>query len=122
MEENKEIINDYVETFGEQDRKYLEKWNWGAFAFGWIWGVCHRLYWMLVLILVGCIPYAGSILCFCFSIYMGIDGNKMAWNKMKATMSYDRFVVRQKKWNKVGFWFFWIMLAGGILYGLHAAL
>ena len=30
----------------------IKKWNWGAFFFNWLWGICNGVYWPLILIVV----------------------------------------------------------------------
>jgi hypothetical protein len=49
--------------------------NAGAFFLTWIWGLNHRAYWTLWVLLIGLIPCGGLI----FAIYCGIKGNEAAW-------------------------------------------
>lgn len=61
--------------------KYLDKWNWGAFFCTWLWGVFNRIYWPLITILCAFIPYIGQIANIVIMVYLGMKGNRLAWNK-----------------------------------------
>ena len=53
----------------------LEKWNWGAFFFNWLWAVCNGIYWPLLMIVFNFIPIWGSLVSLIGCIYLGIKGN-----------------------------------------------
>lgn len=89
----------------------LKKWNWGAFTLNWLWGVCNGVYWTLAIILVNLIPYIGLFATLVICIILGINGNQMAWKAKQGTMSIESFLATQRKWNTVGLWIFWIMVA-----------
>ena len=64
-------------------------WNWGAFWFGWLWGVCNNT-WIALLSLI---PYAGFVM----SIVLGIKGNEWAWRNKKWD-SVEHFKRTQGNW------------------------
>lgn len=72
----------------------LEKWNWGAFLLGWIWAICHGIYWPLITL----IPYIGWVASFVINIILGVNGSKMAWQKFNG--SADEFDEKEEKWKK----------------------
>jgi hypothetical protein len=57
----------------------LKGWNWGAFAYSWIWGLAHDTYVAMLAIL----PVFNIIM----PIVLGIKGNEWAW--------------RNKKWDSI---------------------
>lgn len=99
------------EVNGEQEPPILNLWNWGAFVLPWIWGVCNNIYWPLVIIALNFIPYAGPFLGFAISVYLGIFGNKLAWNKVKNNhLDHKRFTRIQGLWNTAGILTFILLL------------
>lgn len=95
----------------------LKKWNWGAFFFGWIWGICNGVYWPLILIITNFIPYVGWIISLCAGVYLGIKGTELAW-KAKKWNSWYSFERIQTKWAQAILWFFGISLLIGFLIGI----
>lgn len=93
----------------------IKKWNWGAFFFGWLWGICNGLYWPLLMILVSFIPYIGQVLAFAISIALGIKGNEWAW-KSKAWDGVEHFKRVQHKWAIACLWVLGICAAFAIIY------
>ncbi|MCC8071637.1 MAG: FHA domain-containing protein [Bacteroidales bacterium] len=87
-------------TQAEIDRK-LDGWCWGAFFCNWIWGVCHKVYWPLVLILLSCIPYVGIVAWLVISVMLGLKGNRLAWDA-SGRSDFDAFVKSQRKWTIAG--------------------
>ncbi len=69
------------------------KWNWGAFVFGWLWGLFNGIYWPLVTL----IPYIGWFAGLIIAIVLGINGNKWAWEK-KSWESVEHFQKTQHNW------------------------
>lgn len=81
----------------------LRKFNWGAFAFSWLWGACNgifhkcfvvfvlfviALFWtnrILVLILIG------------YAVYFGINGNRWVYNEKRIT-DVPKFIKGQRNW------------------------
>lgn len=95
-------------------RKELSRWNWGAFMFNWIWAICHRIYWPLIIILLNFIPYVGSFVVFGVCIYLGLKGTEMAWNA-KSWPSWKSFKKKQQKWAKAALVVFVLVLILGII-------
>jgi len=87
----------------------LGRWNWGAFLFGWIWAICHGIYWPLVTL----IPYIGWAASLIISIVLGVKGNEMAWAKFNG--SAPDFDNQQEKWKKYGLIFILAVLVIAVL-------
>lgn len=107
-----------VENYGQANTysqadidKAIEKWNWGAFFCSWLWAAVHRIYWPLLIIIVGCIPYIGQIGSLCLCVYLGLKGSKLAWDsgKYKDFETYQRV---QRHWAVGGFIWFILSLIG----------
>lgn len=93
----------FQEANSKQEPPILNLWNWGAFALSWIWGIFNGIYWPLIIIALNFIPYAGPFLGFAISVYLGICGNKLAWNKVKNNHSDHKGFTRiQSLWNTAG--------------------
>lgn len=75
----------------------FNKFNWGALAFSWIWGCFNGVYWSLVLLPLGFIPYVGGILTIAGAIALGMNGNKLAWESKKWE-SIEHFNRVQHNW------------------------
>lgn len=95
----------------------IKKWNWGAFCFNWLWGVCNGVYWPLLLIIVNFIPYVGGLISLGACIALGINGNEWAW-KAKTWSSIAEFKRVQHNWSIAILWVFGISIAIGIMAGL----
>lgn len=87
----------------------IKKWNWGAFFFNWLWGVCNGVYWPLILILVNIIPYVGQIISFIGCIALGLNGNEWAW-KAKSWSNVEEFKRVQHNWSMAVLWVIGISL------------
>lgn len=74
-----------------------DKFNWGAFGFSWIWGLCNKSFITLVSIPVAFIPFIGGLVTLGLSIWFGIKGNTWAWQNKKWE-SIEQFHNHQKKW------------------------
>ncbi|HEY5169771.1 MAG TPA: hypothetical protein VIK03_10315 [Thermoleophilia bacterium] len=78
----------------------LRRWNWGAFAFTWVWGLFNGAYLPLLGLLITLIPSAelwrhalpgggsawvstGTLLCTAWSVYCGLMGDRWAWKGRK---------------------------------------
>lgn len=68
----------------------VKGWSWGGFLFTIIWGLSHRV-WISLLMLV---PYIG----FLVSIYLGVKGRELAW-KNKRWESVAEFNRIQRLWS-----------------------
>lgn len=97
----------FDETKKEQTPQCLRKWNWGAFALPVIWHVFNRAWWAMILeVLVFAIPIEQPsvkwILNLAIMVYMGWQGNRIAWHWTKNQMSTADFDERQRNWDKAG--------------------
>lgn len=97
----------------------IKKWNWGAFFFNWLWGICNGVYWPLILIVVNFIPYVGPLITLGGCIALGINGNEWAW-KAKSWSSVTEFKRVQHKWAIAILWVLGISLVVGFLGGVIA--
>lgn len=88
----------------------LEKWNWGGFFATWVWSIAHKTYWPLLIIIAVFIPYLGQIASLVLSVYLGLNGSKIAWKKGNYS-DFAAFVNAQKKWAIFGFLLFIIGVA-----------
>lgn len=80
----------------------IEKFNWGAFFFTWIWGLFNRTYITLIFIPFAFIPgLLGHIICLGLKIWFGLCGNQWAWknNKWSSVEDFHRI---QKIWAIIG--------------------
>ena len=73
--------------------KEIQGWNWGAFAFSWIWGLCNNAW----LALIALVPAISLIM----SIISGAKGNEWAWQNKKWE-SIEAFQKTQRKWSSWG--------------------
>ena len=87
----------------------IRGWNWGAFFFGWLWGISNRVW----ISLLSAIPYIGVIIL----IVLGVKGNEWAWRN-KRWDSIEHFRSTQRKWGIAGA----VVLAIGIVLGISAVL
>lgn len=85
--------------------KAIEKWNWGAFFCTWLWGLFHKTYWPLLVIILNFIPYIGQVASLCLAVYLGMNGSKIAWNK-GVYKDFESFKHAQRNWTIGGcVWF-----------------
>ena len=66
-------------------------WNWGAFFFGWLWGVFNHTYISLLQIIP--VPFMGLVM----AIVLGVKGNEWAWRNGH-WIDVQAFKARQRKW------------------------
>jgi hypothetical protein len=90
--------------------KAIEKWNWGAFFCTWLWGVFHKIYWPLLIIVLAIIPYVGSVASLCLAVYLGYNGSRIAWEN-GGFHDFESFKRSQNNWAIGGFIWFVISLA-----------
>ena len=83
--------------------KEIQGWNWGAFTFNWIWGLCNNAW----LALIALVPAISLIM----SIISGAKGNEWAWQNKKWE-SIEAFQKTQRKWSAWGLGLFlvWLIL------------
>jgi hypothetical protein len=83
--------------------RIIDAWNWGAFSLSWLWGICNGIYWPLVIIVCNFIPYVGPVIGLCICIYLGLKGNKLAWDvAINKNVDISKFTESQDKWNMAG--------------------
>ena len=79
-------------------------WNWGAFFFGWLWGIGNNVW----IALLEFIPYVGIVMCF----VLGAKGNEWAWQK-KRWVSIEHFQRTQRTW---AYWALGLFLFGVLMF------
>ncbi len=89
--------------------------NWGAFFFTWIWGLNHKAYITLIVIVLGCIPFIGAFVNLGLAIWFGTKGNQWAWESGRFS-SIEDMMECQRIWAKWALWWFVIGIVVGILY------
>lgn len=94
---------------------YLNKWNWGAFYFGWLWGVCNGVYWPLIIF----IPYIGQLAALVICFILGANGSRYAWENFKG--SATEFDAKQESWATAAGICFMITIVLGIIVGIVIA-
>lgn len=89
--------------------KCYNRWCWGGFYFGWLWGVFNRVYWPLIVF----IPFVGQLAMLIIAFVLGANGNRYAWDKYDGTA--DNFDQKQRKWNIAALIFFSISMLISII-------
>lgn len=67
----------------------VRTWNWAAFFLTFIWGIPHRIYLSLLVL----IPVVGLVI----PILLGFKGNEWAWQR-RSWKSVEEFQVTQRRW------------------------
>ena len=99
----------YVEPTPERpEPNNLNKFNFGAFYFNWIWGLANGVYWALCCF----IPIVGFIV----AIVLGVKANREAWETFKGTAK--EFEERQAAWSKWAWILFALSFIAGIIIGI----
>lgn len=128
---NEQNIEQNIDRSGEISTipPEIKKFNWGAFVFGWIWGVGNKTY-LALLGLLPIIPYVvwifgisngsfappsflmivGWIFGIVWMFVLGFKGNEWAW-KAGEFKNPEEFLVIQRTWNRAGFVCFLVYLA-----------
>lgn len=88
----------------DPNNKELKKFNWGAFGWGWLWGLsngCLRKVIGLDIasIVLNMVPYIGWIGALGIKIYLGLHGNEWAYNG-RVWYNVKDFHDTQKRWAK----------------------
>jgi hypothetical protein len=83
----------------------VDRWNWGAFLLGWIWGIAHNT-WISLLLFV---PVVNIVMPF----VLGARGSRWAWRNRRWD-SVARFRAAQRRWAIAG------VLVLGVTVGLGA--
>ncbi len=93
-----------------QAERELGKWNWGAFYFGWLWGIFNKVYVALVQLVVSILSFAFSVMGLGviapiiglinigISIWLGVKGSQMAWDN-GAYRNLEHFRSSRHNWN-----------------------
>ena len=105
-------INVGVQQNQEQQRgtpACLNKWNWGAFWLGWIWGVGNGVYWPLICL----IPYVGQVATLIIIFILGANGSRYAWEKYTGTAA--DFDAKQQSWATAGWIYFVVVIIISII-------
>jgi len=93
FEIRKMFWNHALDDMSTTERHILDKWNWGAFLMGWIWGLGNHVY----ISLLSFVPVLNIIMPF----VLGIKGNEWAWKKKK-WKDIEHFKRIQKRWTIAG--------------------
>jgi hypothetical protein len=120
-------------TSGSQSDVPLEvarlKWNWGAFGFPWLWCYYHGLRGVTITVLVayfvlnffhGVSPrgqvqvtsFAYDFLYLALMVYLGFNGNKIAWRNRNFPGGVAEFFQVQRAWLTAGIIYFTIVVSG----------
>lgn len=103
-------VYDDNRTTSFQTERELGKWNWGAFYFGWIWGVFNKVYISLVQLVFSILSFAVTVLGLGIiapvfglinigiSIWLGVKGSQMAWDN-GAYRNLEHFRTSRHNWN-----------------------
>lgn len=79
-------------TSSTQIDREVDKWNWGAFYFGWIWGIFNKVYISLLQLVATIIAFGLTLIGLAIispffslsslgiSIWLGVKGSRMAWD------------------------------------------
>lgn len=88
----------------QEQRKKLEKWNWGAFLLAPFWTLANKLEkWTILTFIPGVNLVA--------VIYLGRHGNRLAYDK-RDIRDTEHFMILQGQWNKWAIRIFWLGIAG----------
>jgi hypothetical protein len=90
------------------------RWSWGAFSLNWLWLCFHGLApWGIAMLVIGFIPFVG-IINLGASIYLGINGYKLAWQNRRYD-SIEQFKAVETKWMQWGIALWLLGVVCGIL-------
>ena len=115
MRKKKKKVNDVQEKYpdmkdqkaaAEGEKSMVDTWSWGAFIFGYIWGIGHSVY----ISLLGLIPGVNIIMAF----VLGIKGKRWAWERSRF-QSEEAFCYAEESWDRVGFLFFFLIVAALVI-------
>lgn len=101
--------------------KIVGKWSWGGFAIGPLWGLFNGVIWPFLVSLAlvaidfvlmftlmdgeedpGWIYIIHGAIGLAISIYLGVQGNKLAWERRKENMTVEGFIKKQHSWAIAG--------------------
>jgi hypothetical protein len=111
----------------------LNPWNWGAFFFGWLWGVFNGIYWPLLVLIyyVGwgaalivdrnepllLLSFIGWPAWLVVKIVLGIKGSAWAW-KGRYWKDFDHFKKVQKLWTMCALYTFIAIVVLSMLFSI----
>lgn len=112
------VDEDVSEEEFEKVGRQLKKFNWGAFLLTPFWGFANGMPWLFIIYLASGLVYGLALFICCsfllpiflitplipfaFSLYFGIKGSRLAWNKKK-WQSISHFTSVQQAWTNWGF-------------------
>lgn len=85
---------------------HLDRWNWGAFFFNWIWGIGNSTYIALLMF----VPGVNIIMLF----VLGAKGSKWAW-KNRLWQDEAHFIRTQRAWARMVLAIFMVAIILGLL-------
>jgi len=95
----------------------LDKWSWGGFTFGWLYGVFNGIYWPLIIF----IPVIGWLAAPIINIMLGVKAHSQAWEKFAAKGTEAGAAIfdsKQQSWDRWGLILFIINLVISVLYAI----
>ncbi|HEX8037760.1 MAG TPA: hypothetical protein VF490_01355 [Chryseosolibacter sp.] len=95
------------EVLEQENRKKLEKWNWGAFLLAPFWTLSNRLEKWTILTFIPGVNLAAAI-------YLGMYGNRLAYDKSDIR-DIEHFMVLQGQWNKWAIRILWLGIVASIV-------
>ena len=101
------VSADTVGTAGREERKKLDKWNWGAFLLAPVWTLSNKLEKWTILAFIPGVNVAAVI-------YLGLYGNRLAYEKSDIR-NIEHFMALQREWSKWAIRIFWLALTAGII-------
>ena len=127
MPHQERVVYDHMSQQEERkattvDRE-VDRWNWGAFYFGWIWGVFNKVYISLVQLVTNILAFGLSLIglgiiaplftlaSLGIGIWLGVKGSRMAWNN-GAYRNLEHFRNARHNWN----------IAAAIVFGISILL
>lgn len=90
--------------------KELQKFNYAAFFFTFVWSCAHKCYWPLIVL----IPFLGILILPIIAIYLGFKGNQIAWENFNGT-NIEEFKKQESKWN-IYVWIFGVIIVLAVLF------
>lgn len=88
----------------------MNRFNWGAFIFGSLWGLFNGIYWPIIVMVLARIAssffpavsmFACGIISLMISLYLGLNGNRIAWDRVDY-YSVEKFYASQRRWTIAG--------------------
>ncbi len=95
-------------------------WCWGACGLTWIWGIANSV-WIALFALLAIVPIVGWLFFLGLAIWLGINGHALAWQHRRFA-SPEEYRVTMRAWNNGGAIFAIVLLVGGFLAPIPAAI